>query len=94
MDKCKNIMYEKLYMSFVQPSYPVIRTIKVSDGKLTDIKVDIVYAEFYNSDPQGFVSAIAYTMKNLNKYLGKPYPSITIRLDKGDKFVAGTFVEG
>ena len=94
MDKCQNVVYEKFYMNFLQPRYPVIRTIKVSEGKFTDIKVDIVYAEFYNSSPDSFIGAIAYTMKNLNKYLGTPYPSITIRLDKGEEFVAGTFVEG
>ena len=87
-------LYEKVYMDFVVNLYPVIEKIKVYDGNLTDLFVHIEYEEYYNSEPEGFLRAIRYSMIEVNQYFGTPKESFTIGLYKGLNLVAGTFIEG
>lgn len=86
--------YEKFYGSLLIEYYPVIRTINVSQGKLTDMFLHITYSDFYLSEPQSFIDAICYTLKSMNDYLGNDFPSLTVRLDRGKEFMVGKFVEG
>ena len=93
MDLLPHKVYEKMYKEYIIEKLPVIRSIEVSDGNLTDLFVHIKYADFYEHSPDSFVRAVGWFMKDVHVYLGNPTPSVTIRMDRGDEFMSGTFVE-